>query len=54
MSGFVPVPDDYIPAVLAAVRDGRCVNCYQEFEGDGSYCPECDEDDDEMDGDADV
>lgn len=49
MSGFMPVPDDDLPYVLAAARDGRCVNCYREFEGDGLYCPDCDED-----GDADA
>ncbi|MRH86031.1 hypothetical protein GFY24_00880 [Nocardia sp. SYP-A9097] len=37
------IPDEEMPAVLAAVREGRCICCYKEFPGEGFYCPDCDD-----------
>ncbi|MFE5290390.1 hypothetical protein ACFRAQ_36050 [Nocardia sp. NPDC056611] len=44
---FESIPDSEMPKVLAAAGDGRCIVCYREFDGDGFYCPECDDEDDE-------
>lgn len=39
------IPDAAMPAVLAAVKDGRCVVCYGAIEPEhgGLYCCLCDD-----------
>jgi hypothetical protein len=43
VSGFVSIPDSEMPAVVAAMREDRCIVCYREFNGIGFYCLDCED-----------